>query len=130
VLGNLLDNALRHTPAGGTIECRVSCNVASAGSPVIFCISDSGLGIAPADLPHIFERFYRADKSRQRDSHGSGLGLAIARSIVEAHGGRIWAESQAGQGSQFFVALPGVGAKNSRDSGLNEAYGKTGLSPV
>jgi signal transduction histidine kinase len=105
VLGNLLDNALRYTPQGGQITCRVS-RATGPAAPVTFCIADSGPGIAGEDLPHVFERFYRADKSRQRDANGSGLGLAIARSIVEAHGGRIWAESQLGQGARFYVELP------------------------
>jgi len=112
VLGNLLDNALRHTPSGGGVMCQV---IAKHGrtvpgrlpSPVTFSIADTGPGIAPEDLPHIFDRFYRADKARARSNEqgGSGLGLAIARSIVEAHGGRIWAESQPGRGAQFFVEL-------------------------
>ena len=128
VLGNLLDNALRYTPAGGRVVCRVSRgqrgeahdgrgdsaqpatngrrHVPAAQAGVTFSIQDPGPGIAPADLPHVFERFYRADKSRQRDTNGSGLGLAIARSIVEAHAGRIWVESQPGAGATFFVTLP------------------------
>jgi signal transduction histidine kinase len=110
VLGNVLDNALRHTPEGGKVVCRVAHERNSAATPVTFSISDTGPGIAPEDLPHVFERFYRADKSRQRDESGSGLGLAIARSIVEAHGGRIWAESTSGSGTRIFVTLPGVAA--------------------
>jgi signal transduction histidine kinase len=106
VLGNLLDNALRYMPAGGQLDCQVALDGSSAERPVVFRIGDSGPGIAPQDLPHVFERFYRADKARQRDASGSGLGLAIARSIVEAHGGRIWVESELGQGAQFFVAMP------------------------
>lgn len=104
VLGNLLDNALRYTPAGGRVTCRAT--VASSSAAVLFAIADTGPGLAPADLPHVFERFYRADPSRHRDSNGSGLGLAIARSLVEAHGGRIWAETAPGAGAQFFVELP------------------------
>jgi two-component system, OmpR family, sensor histidine kinase BaeS len=100
VLGNLLDNALRHTPGDG----RVTLAAQAANGSVIFRVSDSGPGIDPADLPHVFDRFYRADKSRQRG--GSGLGLAIARSIVDAHNGRIWAESPPGHGARFFVQLP------------------------
>jgi signal transduction histidine kinase len=103
VLNNLLDNAARHTPAGGQITCRAAANTLSC---VHLSISDSGPGIAPADLPFIFERFYRADKSRQHDANGSGLGLAIAKSIVEAHGGRMWAESQPGSGAAFWIELP------------------------
>jgi signal transduction histidine kinase len=108
VLGNLLDNALRHTPGGGRVECRVTQT--EAVRAVTFSVSDSGPGIAPEDLPHVFERLYRSDKSRRRDAPGSGLGLAIARSIIEAHGGRIWAESPPGQGAHFFVQVPGAAA--------------------
>ncbi|WP_322510483.1 sensor histidine kinase, partial [Chloroflexus sp.] len=92
VLGNLISNALRHTPAGGM----VSVTVAAEPNGVIFRVSDTGPGIAPADLPHIFDRFYRADRARTRSSGGAGLGLAIARRLVEAHGGQIWAESELG----------------------------------
>lgn len=67
---------------------------------------DTGIGIAPNDLPHVFERFYRGEKSRSRASGGSGLGLAIAKGIIEAHGGRIWAEGALGQGAVFTFTLP------------------------
>jgi two-component system, OmpR family, sensor histidine kinase BaeS len=100
VLGNLLDNALRHTPAEG----QVTLAAEASNGAVLFRVSDSGPGIDPADLPHVFDRFYRADKSRRRG--GSGLGLAIARSIVDAHNGRIWAESPPGRGARFFIQLP------------------------
>lgn len=105
VLNNLLENALRHTAPGGLVQVCVGAANGSARLAVI----DSGEGIAPADLPHIFDRFYRADSSRNRRTGGSGLGLAIARQLVQAHGGRIWAESPpAGQrrGSALFVELP------------------------
>jgi signal transduction histidine kinase len=97
VLDNLLDNALRHTPQGGRIRLR------AAAGPVgpRFSVADSGPGIAQEDLPRVFERFYRTDPARSREQGGSGLGLAIARSIVEAHGGRIWAESPPGDGAVF-----------------------------
>jgi signal transduction histidine kinase len=111
VLNNLLDNAARHTPAGGNIVCRATVAAVDRAHPsprVRLSIADSGPGIAPADLPFIFERFYRADKSRQHDSSGSGLGLAIAKSVVEAHGGRIWIESQPGAGAMFLIELPGM----------------------
>jgi signal transduction histidine kinase len=108
VLGNLLDNALRYMPSGGQLDVEVKVDNSSVERPVIFRIADSGPGIAPEDLPHVFERFYQADKARQRDGSGSGLGLAIARSIVEAHGGRIWVESEPGKGAQFFVSMPRV----------------------
>ncbi|MBI3177310.1 MAG: HAMP domain-containing protein [Chloroflexi bacterium] len=110
-LGNLLDNALRHTPAGGTVVCRLIAKHDQSRQPsaVILSISDSGPGISPDDLPRIFERLYRADKSRRRDEgHGSGLGLAIAKSIVAAHDGHIWAENHPGQGATFAIELPAV----------------------
>lgn len=102
VLGNLVSNALRHTPAGGTVV------LAARAEPdgVLFAVRDSGAGIAPEDLPRIFDRFYRSDASRARASGGAGLGLAIARRIVEAHGGRIWAASAPGQGTTVSFVLP------------------------
>jgi signal transduction histidine kinase len=100
VFYNLVDNALRHTPRGGS----VMVDVTEAGPNVVFSVADSGPGIDPADLPHVFERFYRADRSRHTDG-GAGLGLAIARGIVEAHGGRIWADGSE-QGARFSFALP------------------------
>lgn len=102
VLYNLVQNAIRHTPADGTIQLEARLSEGTAQVDVV----DSGEGIPPADLPHIFERFYRAEKSRSRDYGGAGLGLAIARSIVEAHGGRMWVESQVGQGTRFSFTLP------------------------
>jgi signal transduction histidine kinase len=104
VLGNLLDNALRHTPAGGAVT--LSAANQPAAHTVTLSVRDTGPGIAPEDLPRIFDRFYRADKSRQRDQGGSGLGLAIAKSIVESHGGRIRVESRLGEGTQFHIDLP------------------------
>ncbi len=100
VLGNLVDNALRHTPEGG----RVLCSASLQDGELIFAVADNGAGIPAADLPHLFERFYRADRSRSQGQ--SGLGLAIARSIVEAHGGRIWVESTEGKGSVFRFSIP------------------------
>jgi signal transduction histidine kinase len=102
VLFNLLTNALRHTPPGGQITVRAR-QAGAEGLQV--SVQDSGEGIPPAELPHVFERFYRADRARSRDTGGSGLGLSIARGLVEAHGGRIWADSVEGQGSTFTFAL-------------------------
>ena len=102
VLSNLVSNALRHTPAGGEVQVSAT----RADQWVTVEVSDSGEGIAAADLPHVFDRFYRGEKSRSRATGGSGLGLAIAHSIVEAHGGRIWVESEPGQGARFFFTLP------------------------
>ena len=102
VLLNLLSNAERHTPEGGRIAVRAERWDGEAHVSV----SDTGPGIPPDDLPYVFERFWRGDKSRTRASGGTGLGLAIAKQLVEAHGGRIWAESPPGQGATFAFALP------------------------
>lgn len=109
VLHNLVANALRYTPAGGTITisaAEAGGHTASAQGFVTCTVADTGQGIATADLPHVFERFWRADRSRSRDQGGSGLGLAIAKQIVEAHGGQIGVASQPGAGSQFWLRLP------------------------
>jgi signal transduction histidine kinase len=102
VLDNLLDNALRYAPARSTINIQLE----HLGQWVQCSVSDAGLGIPAQDLPHIFERFYRAEKSRDRTSGGAGLGLAIARSLVEAHGGRIEAHSEQGRGTRLVFQLP------------------------
>lgn len=102
VLVNLISNALRHTPAGGSVQVRV----ATAVDGVVVEVSDTGEGIDAEDLPHLFERFYRGEKSRSRATGGAGLGLAIAKGIVEAHGGRIGGESTPGEGTRFFFTLP------------------------
>jgi len=104
VLQNLLANALRHTPEGGTITVG-----AEAGAETVkLTVADTGEGIAPEHLPHIFDRFYRTDPARTRDKGGSGLGLAITRAIVEAHGGKISAASSGvpGKGTTFTIELP------------------------
>jgi two-component system sensor histidine kinase BaeS len=103
VLQNLLTNALRHTPAGGQVTVSAT---SAPGGRVALAVADTGSGIAPEDLPRIFERFYRADSSRSRATGGSGLGLTIARRLVEAHGGSIEVESALGVGSRFTVLLP------------------------
>jgi len=104
VLGNLLDNALRHTASGGRVEVRT----ATYDGSVTITVSDNGEGIAAKDLPHVFERFYRVDAARDREHGGAGIGLAIAKALVQAHGGSIAATSRgAGQGSEFTLTLPG-----------------------
>lgn len=103
VLGNLVDNALRHTRAGGQVTLAAT---AGAGT-VRLTVTDTGEGIAPEHLPHVFERFYRAESARDRTSGGSGIGLAITKALVEAHGGHVTASSDGpGRGATFTVALP------------------------
>lgn len=105
VLGNLLSNALTHTPSGGEVVVAAQ----TRESEIEISVRDTGEGIPPEHLPYIFERFYRADKSRSRATGGTGLGLAIAKQLVDAHGGRISVESQMGQGTAFTFTLPIVG---------------------
>ena len=102
VLDNLVSNALRHTPAGG----RIILSGQQVNGEVRLQVADTGSGIASDELPHLFNRFYRGDKARQRHAGGSGLGLAIAKSIVTNHGGRIWAKSEQGRGATFVIGLP------------------------
>ena len=102
VLQNLLDNAMQYTPAGGQIMVGASAN----GAEVTITVSDTGIGIPQADQSRIFERFYRVDVARSREVGGTGLGLSISKHLVEAHGGRIWVESEVGQGSQFHFTVP------------------------
>lgn len=102
VLANLISNALRHTPPDGAVQVTVQ----ESGDNLLIAIQDNGEGIRAEDLPHIFERFYRGDKSRSRSTGGSGLGLAIAKGIVEAHGGTIGAESEPGKGTRVWFTLP------------------------
>jgi len=105
VISNILTNALRYTPEGGTIGIRLR----QAGAMAEVVISDTGAGIPEDKLPFIFERFYRVDKSRSRSTGGSGLGLAIARKFIEAHGGAISAESTEGKGTRIIFTLPLAG---------------------
>lgn len=103
VLGNLLENALRHTPAEGS----VTLSAERVGNVALLAVADTGEGLLAGDLDRVFERFYRVDRARSRDRGGSGIGLAIARAIVEAHGGQLTAESSGlGLGARFICRIP------------------------
>jgi len=102
VLKNLLENAIQYTPPPGTIRVTAALD----GEQAVLCVEDTGIGIPSTDQQRIFERFYRVDAARSREAGGTGLGLAIAKHIVEAHGGRLWVESELGKGSRFYVSLP------------------------
>jgi two-component system phosphate regulon sensor histidine kinase PhoR len=103
VFSNLLENALKYTPAGTRIE--VSARELETDE-LELAVRDNGPGIPAADLPHIFERFYRVDKGRSRETGGTGLGLSIVKHIIQLHGGRVWAESEPGQGTAVLMRLP------------------------
>lgn len=103
-LGNLVTNALSYTPVGGRVEVRIGPG--PVPDTLAITVADTGIGIEPEHLPHLFERFYRADPSRSRETGGSGLGLAITRSLVEAHGGTVSVTSTPGEGSEFTITVP------------------------
>jgi two-component system sensor histidine kinase BaeS len=103
-VGNLVSNAIRHTPAGGAVTVRAQ---SVAGGGVVIEVADTGSGIAAEDLPRVFDRFWRAEKSRSRQTGGSGLGLSIVRKLAEAHGGSVAAASGPGPGSVFTIIIPG-----------------------
>ncbi|WP_319478575.1 HAMP domain-containing sensor histidine kinase [Marispirochaeta aestuarii] len=102
MLTNIIENAVNNTPGGGS----VSINLETSANGLVISVADTGPGISKEDLPRIFERFYRSDKSRSRDSEGTGLGLAIAREVAELHGGSIAAESPGNGGAVFIISLP------------------------
>jgi signal transduction histidine kinase len=102
VLHNLLTNSIKHTPSGGKINVQAE----QSGQFVRVSVTDNGEGIPAADVPYLFERFYRVDKSRTRNGGGSGLGLTITKRLVEAHGGTIGVQSELGKGSSFFFTVP------------------------
>lgn len=102
VLDNLMNNAIKYSPDGGVVTARLL----ETHNNVILSVSDQGLGIPRADIPRIFDRFYRVDKARSRAQGGTGLGLAISREVVQMLGGRIWVDSREGRGSTFYISLP------------------------
>ncbi len=104
VIRNLLSNAFHYTPEGGNITIRLTCD----SDGITVSVIDTGVGIPSEDLPHVFDRFYRVDRSRTRSTGGSGLGLAIVKQLVEAQDGRVWADSAKGKGSTFAFRVPYV----------------------
>ena len=113
VLGNLVKNAITHTPAGGT----VTVGARLSGDMIEFSVADTGGGISPEDLPFIFERFYRAERARERATGGAGIGLTVARSLVEAHGSSIRAESEPGKGTRVTFSMPAAPGTGSFEGG-------------
>jgi signal transduction histidine kinase len=99
---NMASNALQHTPAGGSVRIEL----ARHGGEALLSVCDTGAGVAPEQLPHLFERFYRADTARSPNTGGAGLGLAIVKWVAEAHGGRVDVVSSLGQGSTFTLGVP------------------------
>jgi two-component system, OmpR family, phosphate regulon sensor histidine kinase PhoR len=112
VLSNLFENSLRYTPRGGRIVCRSRLE----GSGIAVSVTDNGSGIGHEHLARVFERFYRADQARSREEGGTGLGLAIVKHLIEAHGGRVSAESERGVGTTVTCWLPGIGAASRESS--------------
>ncbi len=102
VLENLIDNALKYSAKGSRVVVTSKLHT----TEVEVCVRDNGAGIPEADLPHVFERFYRVDKGRSREKGGTGLGLSIVKHIVQLHGGRVRVESTVGKGTAFFFTLP------------------------
>ncbi len=102
VIYNIIDNAIKYTPRGGEVHC----SVAKAGKKAVIKVTDTGVGIPEDDLPHIFDRFYRVDKARSRETGGTGLGLSIVKQFVQLHGGTIEARSVFGSGTTFTIELP------------------------
>jgi len=106
VFSNLTDNAIKYTPDGGKIHIALHLD----GDDLVWRVRDNGVGIPPEDQDHVFERFYRVDKARSRETGGTGLGLSIVRQLVTLHGGTVTVQSDPGQGSEFIVRLPREGA--------------------
>ncbi|WP_406499213.1 HAMP domain-containing histidine kinase [Streptomyces sp. NBC_00846] len=126
-IGNLVSNAVRHTLAGGNVTLRAYGSLRADGSEsadeVVVDVADTGSGISADDLPHVFDRFWRAEKSRSRRTGGSGLGLAIVRKLVEAHGGSVSVTSVEGQGSVFTLRLPTAHGRGGNGDGDGDGAG-------
>ncbi len=123
VLQNLLDNAIQYTLPGG----QIIVSAKSLEEEIILTVSDTGIGIPKADQPRIFERFYRVDVARSREAGGTGLGLAIAKHLVEVHGGRLWVDSEVGQGSQFHFSVPFFDSEHPAPRSSSNGVGGRGI---
>jgi signal transduction histidine kinase len=106
LVSNLIDNALRYTEPGGSVWLRLTGPPGVGVDKVEVAVEDTGMGIPSSDLPRVFERFYRIDKARHRQTGGTGLGLAIVRHVAESHGGKVTVDSELGRGSTFVATLP------------------------
>jgi two-component system sensor histidine kinase BarA len=106
IVGNLLGNAIDFTPKGGRVWVRARCVACAQGNECVVEVGDTGIGIDPEHHELVFREFAQVDSSASRPHHGTGLGLTIARKLVELHGGRIWLESELGQGSRFYFTIP------------------------
>jgi len=104
VLTNLVENAAKFAPAG----TKITVTARAEDGQIVVSVADEGPGIAPEHQVHLFERFYRVDSQLTRNTPGTGLGLAICKGLVEAHGGRIWVESEPGRGARFYFTLPPI----------------------
>ncbi|HHN93559.1 MAG TPA: HAMP domain-containing histidine kinase, partial [Anaerolineae bacterium] len=104
VMDNLLSNAVKYTPEGG----RITVSAEEDDGHIVVHVADTGIGISPAQQPYIFDKFYRVESSDTIGIVGSGLGLAIVKTVIDKHGGRIWVESNPGQGSVFTFVLPTI----------------------
>lgn len=115
---NLVENAIKYTSVGGQVKVRIDLRPGSA----LIEVHDTGIGIAPLDLPHLFEKFYRSGRREAYQQRGTGLGLAIVKSIAERHGGRVWVDSQLGKGSIFSIEIPQEQHQNQKVGGENRAF--------
>lgn len=125
VITNLFDNAVKYTDAG-----KISVGLTGNNDIVQLFVKDTGPGIPPADLGHLFQKFYRVDNTATRTIGGTGLGLFISRKIIEMYNGRIWAESELGKGSTFYINLPRLSSQKAEEMMQNEAVHAQNVSPL
>ena len=105
-VGNLVENAIKYTPGGGTVTVGLDVRIGERRRRAVVTVSDTGIGIAPEDQVRVFEKFYRVKRRDAPDVSGTGLGLAIVKSIVDRHGGEVWVDSELNEGATFTISLP------------------------